>query len=430
MRGERIEGLLIVNWGERWISVEVTIGRGGNVNDGGSTDRRRRRGKIDGMERFMMKEVITRQVSFDFERKIQKGLYEIVSEAVAMDSKSIKVRVSVSSLGRSKPFVLDGFESSDTVWIVKERINALVFKTPIKPYCVPLHPAFREMVLSNGRLIRDDQTLVSLSESCGSNEITMHYLRYTTVFGTPDLHMLRLTHSEEKPDPFSILKRPKSICEIDSGAGLGMYASYVLFNSVNEIIPLSSFKSAVSIKLNTTPPVILLAPTSEIFNHLMDTKSEYLVLRVSWDMQSYFFLRTLRTSYPDIPIVAVTDLNPHHLDLLTFLDTPPEDVPIYYGWHVTRDSDEVDRTVIDFVNIQWLGLCPNDCDALHFNYDPNHAPIPGFDEVIRVLRLNPYFDRKVDWLAALDWLDLYHKPMSFLSGGDFISKKLSNKNWV
>lgn len=272
------------------------------------------------------------------------------------------------------------------------------------------------MLTSDATLITDNQTLVSLSESCGSKEIRMHYLKYSTLAPEPDFRI------------YSLLKRPETIPEIDPG-GLGIHGPYVLFNSKNKIIPLSSFKSAVSIAFETTPSIILLAPTPDIFNHLVATQSNYPVFHVCCDEQSYYFLRTLRTSYPNIPIVAVTDLNPHHLDLLTFLDTPPDEVIYCYGWDFIADSDEVD--VIDFVNIQWLGLCPNDCEALDFDYDANRAaPLPGFDEVIHVLRANPYLRRKIDWLAVLDWLDLFRVSVSFLSGGDFISKKLANNDWV
>ncbi|KAK1400595.1 hypothetical protein POM88_000200 [Heracleum sosnowskyi] len=279
-----------------------------------------------------------------------------------MDStrNEIKICVNVSALAR--PFFLLGFEPSDTVRIVKIRVNDLIFKTPIQENFLPFHPATREMVSSDGIVFGDDQTLASLYETCCSNVLT--------------------------------------------------------------------FKFSVSIK--TTANVILLAPNPEIFTHLvvLNRKCEYLVLHVCWDMQSYVFLRTVRASYPNIPIVAVTDLDPHHLDLLTFLDTPPDYLLFCYGWDLSEDFDEDYITDNDFVNIEWLGLCPNDCEALHFDDDARPAPLPGFEEVIRMLRVNPYLRRKEDWLAALDWLDLYGKSVSFRLGGDFVSRKLSKKDWV
>ncbi|KAL8111338.1 uncharacterized protein LOC141667398 [Apium graveolens] len=412
----------------------------------------------------------------------------------AMDDQSIKVCVVVCCLGKPEPFFLDGFKSSDTVGIVKNKVNDLVFNKPIETDFLPLHPATRAMVSSDGRVFGEDQTLVSLSESCGSKNITMHYLRDPGIEGTPKirehLHLLRLTESarfieephegnsmqklclkgnddeeplkgkyiprfchenkdgDEKPNRVSIVKRPKTFHEplplIDS-RGLGINGPCELFNSKKENIPFSSFKFAFSIK--TTAHVILLAPTPEIFRHLvsLNTNSQYLILHVCWDLQSYFFLRALRTLYPKFSIVAVTDLDPHHLDLMTFLDTPPDNVLTCYGWDLSgdfdedfdeyfnedynEDFDEDDETDFNFVNIKWLGLCPGDFEGLHFDNNAR-ACLPGFDEVIRMLRVNPYLRRKEDWLAALDWLDLYGKCVSFNLGGDFISRKLSKKAWV
>ncbi|KAK1351941.1 hypothetical protein POM88_053822 [Heracleum sosnowskyi] len=372
----------------------------------------------------------------------------------------IKVCVNVWALTRS--FFLGGFEPSDTVGIVKMRVNDLVFRTPITEKFLPLHPACGEMVSFEGNVFGDDETLTSLYKSCcskGDKYITMDYIRAPDLKGTPKIqehmHFLRLTQTarfieeeieeshedkhtflededededeHEDEDTVSIAKRPTTIHPV----GLGIKGPYELFNSKNKIISLSSFKFAVSMK--TTASVILLAPNSEIFTHLnfLNSKSEYLVLHVCWDLQSYFFLRTVRTSYPTIPIVAVTDLDPHHLDLLTFLDTPPYDVLMCYGWDLSEDSDdEYFVTRNDFVNIKWLGLCPNDFEGLHFNDDARPAPLPGFEEVIRMLRVNPYLRRKEDWLAALDWLDVYGKSVSFHLGGDFVSRKLSEKDWV
>ncbi|KAK1400581.1 hypothetical protein POM88_000186 [Heracleum sosnowskyi] len=400
-----------------------------------------------------------------------------------MDStrNEIKICVNVSALAR--PLFLLGFEPSDTVRIVKIRVNDLIFKTPIQENFLPFHPATREMVSSYGIVFGDDQTLASLYEtSCsnGDNFITMYYIRDPDIKGTPEaeehFYFLRLTKcarfieephedkdrfmqrvcpededkhedgdgdedgdedededEDKKPNPCSIAKRPKTIHGplplVDSG-GLGTNGSYELFDSKNKIIPLCSFKFSVSIK--TTANVILLAPNPEIFTHLvvLNSKCEYLVLHVCWDMQSYVFLRTVRASYPNIPIVAITDLDPHHLDLLTFLDTPPDYLLFCYGWDLSEDFDEDYITDNDFVNIEWLGLCPNDCEALHFDDDARPAPLPGFEEVIRMLRVNPYLRRKEDWLAALDWLDLYGKSVSFRLGGDFVSRKLSKKDWV
>ncbi|KAK1351287.1 hypothetical protein POM88_054506 [Heracleum sosnowskyi] len=384
-----------------------------------------------------------------------------------MDStrNEIKICVNVSALAR--PFFLLGFEPSDTVRIVKIRVNDLIFKTPIQENFLPFHPATREMVSSDGIVFGDDQTLASLYETCcsnGDNFITMYYIRDPDIKGTPEaeehFYFLRLTKcarfiEEPHEDKDRFMQRvcpedgdedgdeaetktktqtktktetetkTKTKTKTRSPTHAQLQRGQKLFMGRSHC-----FKFAVSIK--TTANVILLAPNPEIFTHLvvLNSKCEYLVLHVCWDMQSYVFLRTVRASYPNIPIVAVTDLDPHHLYLLTFLDTPPDYLLFCYGWDLSEDFDEDYITDNDFVNIEWLGLCPNDFEALHFDDDARPSPLPGFEEVIRMLRVNPYLRRKEDWLAALDWLDLYGKSVSFRLGDDFVSRKLSKKDWV
>ncbi|KAL8111400.1 hypothetical protein AgCh_019208 [Apium graveolens] len=178
-------------------------------------------------------------------------------------------------------------------------------------------------------------------------------------------------------------RRPKSI-PFAQLSGVRIHGQYQLLDSNNNLMPDSSIRIAVPVPIQTNASVILLATSDKILKDLIsfNDKSTYLVVGVSWDILSYLFLRTLRASYLDIPIVAVTDLDPHHLDLLTFLDTPLKKLPCCYGWDLSGESR--DENNVDFVNIKWLGLRP--CDWL----------IP-----YSVLRANPIFRAKKDWRNAM-----------------------------
>lgn len=342
-------------------------------------------------------------------------------------------------------------------------------------------PEIGIMRCSAGHELEDSQTLESLfNPGCAEFKISLYFLSRTGtkikqepekkgINWLPICKCVRFrveAHEENlcieddyMPRPVLIEKRPKTIhgpLPFAQLSDLGIHGQYDLLDSEKRSIPISSIRNATSIQ--TAARVILLAPTREILKYLvnLNSKSEFLLVCVSWDKLSYIFLKKLRTSYPDIPIVAVTELNPHHLDLLTFLDTPLEDLPCCYGWDLSRDFEDVAATKIDFVNIRWLGMRPVDCDGLlsldcyapspdEVTPSPHEVtPPPGFHEVIRMLVANPFLRRKKAWLAALDWLKVFGKPVSFhpLSPtpapgdchlhlrDDFIAKKLAKKDWV
>ncbi|KAL2944216.1 cytochrome b [Bienertia sinuspersici] len=85
---------------------------------------------------------------------------------------------------------------------------------------------------------------------------------------------------------------------------------------------------------------------------------EVLVLLVTWDKFSYWLLRMLRKSIgSQVPIIAFIDADVHQLDLLTFLDTPPQKVSELYG---CNDCADLGVGLVDVVNIKWAGVRPSD----------------------------------------------------------------------
>lgn len=358
-----------------------------------------------------------------------------------MDSEnSITVHVWVGG----KQIVVDGFTSSDTISVVKER----VLKKATELDMPPLLQDIREMQTLQRQVLEDNHTLASLSNSASdqSTTITMYYRLLDPMDRNPELKedMLwfkicqRLWFNKEAHMPTIQASLP-----IAQFSDLCINGHYNFFDLNKKSLPLSEIKLCSSVQTNAS--VILLAPNDEILKDLvsLNSESKYLVLRVSWDILSYYFLRTLRSSYPDIPIVAVTDLDPHHLNLLTFLDTSPDIVIGTHGWDLSVDletyffDDEVYAADIDFVEIKWLGLRPTDCESLFF-YGATRSPLPGFNEVIRMLKVNPHLRMKEHWLAALHWLEEFGSSVSFHPrgdchvnlGDDFIAKKVYEKDWV
>lgn len=347
--------------------------------------------------------------------------------------------------------VLDGFKSSDTINVVLDRLFQNV---------TDVNLGYRDCakVLSPDGLVMDhNDTLQSLLDlGYGEWSTFLTFIPIDEKKESPPVPKLKFdwlticervrlgeeAHIENIGNP---VKRPKSI-PFAQLSGLGIHGQYQLLDSNNNYIPDSSFRFVASVQTNAS--LILLATTDKILKDLisLNDKFKYLVVGVSWDIRSYFFLRTLRASYPDILIAAVTDLDPHHLDLLTFLDTPVESLPFCYGWDLSSESR--DENYVDYVNIKWLGLRPSDCRD-HLSFDGAICYPSGFRGVSRMLRANPIFRGKVDWLKALDWFDVFGKSVTFhplapapgdtdpdsanchLYLGDFfIAKKLWRKDWV
>ncbi|KAL8111339.1 uncharacterized protein LOC141663599 [Apium graveolens] len=365
-----------------------------------------------------------------------------------MDDQSIKVRVSISSWPPVEPVVLYGFKSSDTIKVVVDRLFQEVTNVELG------HRECGSVLSPDGLFMDYNETLQSLL-NLGYKEWST-YLCYlpSTEKESPKLHKLEFdwlsicksvrlreeAYISNIGNPDSIFKRPKSI----QLSGLSIHGQCQLLDSDNNYIPVSSIRFAASVQTNAS--FILLATSDKILKDLisLNDKSKYLVVSVTWDILSYLFLRTLRASYPDIPILAVTNLDPHHLDLLTFLDTPLKNLPCCYGWDLSRESK--DENEIASVNIRWLCLKPYDCKS-RLSFDGINRYPPGFREVISMLRANPFIRSKKHWLAALDWLDVFGKSVTFhpLAPGDidtdstncqlylgdsFIAKKLRTKDWV
>ncbi|XP_074318933.1 uncharacterized protein LOC141655774 [Silene latifolia] len=206
-------------------------------------------------------------------------------------------------------------------------------------------------------------------------------------------------------------------------------------------------------KLSTSASLVLLAFNSanldviEEFTSRMDNPSDILLLQVSWDKFSYLFLRKLRQDLgPHVPIVAVTDLDVRHLDLLAFLDTLPCDLPKLYGWSLSQDCAHLGVNHED-VDIKWLGIRPSDSDAAS-DYNGCFAKasrkLPhDFKVVYDFLLGHPRFSRKSKWVQELQviadrqlhrslpylWQGLHWYAKSF-AWENYLPMKIANKDWI
>ncbi|KAL8162670.1 LOW QUALITY PROTEIN: hypothetical protein V2J09_014159 [Rumex salicifolius] len=315
-------------------------------------------------------------------------------------AKSITVEVRVGCLTSTGPLILHGFTSSDTVSIVKARVREEALELLLDP--VELES--RSMVLPDGSLLEDNETLGSLfnsgSSSSSSNSdlpspcVTSKSLRYSA---DEELRIVRLCREvrckEEAHEPNSfreldpdelpwlryhevpIFKRPRTghvllpftACP-DTTTTLELHGDYKLFH-YHKPIDKSCISSADTVK--TSPYYILLAPSDNIL----------------------LFVK-LNDEDADIPIVAVTNLDPHHLDLLAFLTT------IY-------------------------------------------QIVMGGISSIKIFSISRIMVK--DWVAALDFLQVFGKSVSFLPADpatsadpctyihledDFIAKRLSKEDWL
>lgn len=391
----------------------------------------------------------------------------------------ITLDLEVGSRTFLEPLTLHGFKASDSISEVKARVCQEATNLDWRP--LDLHSGL--IVTAQGRHLEDNEDLASLFyPGCRDLNTTLYYIEKEEEEESKEKNNInwfsvckhvRFTeeaHEEDNKDyykhnsrPISIVKRPKTIhapLPVAELSELGIHGPFSVIAVTRQSIPptklsvseiMNDIPNAIpaSVHVGTNASVILLAPTDKIFKYLVHINSEhiYLVVRVYWDRLSYIFLRTLRASYPNIPIVAVTDLDPHHLDVLTFLDTPRTGLLNCYGWDLDFDHGNSinmdDFLNIDFLNIQWLGLRPDDCQKL-LSFDGAAPPPPGFCEVIRMLRANPFLRRKKDWLEALDVLNAFGKSVSLQTsasaessgvcypqlGDDFIFNKLSKEDWV
>ncbi|KAK1351937.1 hypothetical protein POM88_053818 [Heracleum sosnowskyi] len=367
-----------------------------------------------------------------------------------MDSSrnDIEVRLVIFTRPRVTRVSLKGFTSSDTINVVVDKMFREVKNINLgfrdcgkmmSPVGFPLD--YNETLQSLLDLGYGDwSTYLSYVPGLEKESPKVHKLDFNWLSICERVRLREEAHMENIDNPVSIVRRPKSL-QFALFPGLGVHGQYKLLDSNNSSLPDASIGFAASVQTNAS--IILLAPNDKILKHLisLNGKSKYLVVGVTWDKWSYLFLRTLRASYPDLPIVAVTDLDPHHLDLLTFLDTPLINLPGCYGWDLSGESR--DENIIDYLNIRWLGLRPYDCQ-FHVTYDSANRYPSGFREVIHMLRANPFFRRKKHWLAALDWLEVFGTSVTFHPlapsdsdpdchvhlGDSFIAKQLFRKDWV
>ncbi|XP_021760458.1 uncharacterized protein LOC110725279 [Chenopodium quinoa] len=171
---------------------------------------------------------------------------------------------------------------------------------------------------------------------------------------------------------------------------------------------------------------------------------DVLMILVKWDKFSYLFLRKLRKCLPDVPIVAATDMDIRDLELLTFLDTPPKEVPRLYGsWDLCKDCESVGVSDIDYVNIKWMGLRPSDfldrspfskylLSRFSFSFPPAPTESAEFIEISKFLLQHPSLCRKVEWVNELKALIqlLYHPSFPCTASEGYLPAKILLQDWV
>lgn len=147
------------------------------------------------------------------------------------------------------------------------------------------------------------------------------------------------------------------------------------------------------------------------------------------------FVRAIRDCYPELPIAAVTDLDPDNLDILAFLDSSPIVVRRLYDLDLFHDECSSARMVyhIGCVNIKWLGLKFSHRGSLiaEADFDALARPPPSdFDMLMHRILRNPEVRCRKKWFQEFRLLKKYHKCVDFPSFGyDFIASRLSNKEW-
>ncbi|XP_021753684.1 uncharacterized protein LOC110719087 [Chenopodium quinoa] len=172
--------------------------------------------------------------------------------------------------------------------------------------------------------------------------------------------------------------------------------------------------------LYTSATHVLLTPSSRIWGILSAlSDSRYLVVHVSWDRLSYLFLRVIKVFYPDMPFVAVTDLTPHQLELLTFLDTPQLHMNYLYGWDILDEAEEFCVNHIERLDIKWLGLRPSDLERFPADvFDGLALPRPrDFDNVLSKIKWNLHFSRNKAWIRELELFKANQKCVMFQPRG-------------
>ncbi|KAL2898481.1 40S ribosomal protein S25 [Bienertia sinuspersici] len=186
----------------------------------------------------------------------------------------------------------------------------------------------------------------------------------------------------------------------------------------------------------------------ELRRYVAKHLDDYVVVVVGWYTSSYFFLRKLVQCVPGLTIIAVTDLNIHNLDLLNFLDTPPDELLTHYKFDLSEECRRAGVSQDSTVNIKWLGLRPSDIDTYGacFNFKAHSWELcqSDFEMVNDRLSSDPCFCRKAAWKAKLKRLrdNPIFKPFLFINPNsctidsnyyihsEYLDKKLDKEDWV
>ncbi|KAK1400580.1 hypothetical protein POM88_000185 [Heracleum sosnowskyi] len=280
----------------------------------------------------------------------QSILMEVLVDGILpTGGNEIKVCLDIYSEPIVSHIILGGFTSSNTIDDVVDKIYREVKDIELgnrccgkmlSPHGIPMdYNETLQSLLDLG--YRDWSTYLCYIPGLKKKSPKVHKLEFNWLSICERVRLREEAHMENIAIPVSIIRRPKSL----QLSGLGIHGQYKLLDSSNSSIPDSSIRFAASVQTNAS--LILLAPNDKILKDLIsfNGKCKYLVVGVTWDILSYLFLRKVRASYPDVPIVAVTDLDPHHLDLLTFFDTPLVNLPCCYGFDLSKES--IDENNID-----------------------------------------------------------------------------------
>ncbi|XP_074281707.1 uncharacterized protein LOC141606462 isoform X2 [Silene latifolia] len=256
------------------------------------------------------------------------------------EKNSITLRVKFSW---AAGFELAGFSLSDTISHVLDEIVKKVKE--IGMLCPQPEEGLRLTLLS-GPYLKRDTTLASAVKLADVNDIGPNNT-ITLMLLSPLLDLNgELLGIPEREDP-DMFVEPSSTEEEDDEENvdnevcpvyykgkrgkkpkfavrpnLGIDGDIELLDDNDQPIPVSKVWDVASIV--TTASAVLLAPNDGILENLyaLNRKEKrYVVLGIGIDLLSYVFLRFLRECFPDMPILAVTDLDPAHLDMIAFLDS-------------------------------------------------------------------------------------------------------------
>lgn len=147
-----------------------------------------------------------------------------------------------------------------------------------------------------------------------------------------------------------------------------------------------------------------------------------------------------------LTFIAVTDLDNHNLDLLSFLDMPPNELLTHYKLNLSEECRHAGVSQDSTVNIKWLGLRPSDIDTYGacFKAHSWKQCQSDFKMVNDQLLSDPSFCRKETWKAELKRLRDHPIFMPFLFinpnrgtsidsnyiHNEYLDKKLDKEDWV